>query len=68
LQIEIPRPDLETGLVGPCVGKVFVKFEFLIPAKKCRHYINGRVYNKKTVVASFYNEEKFSLKEYLLKL
>jgi hypothetical protein len=57
-----------TGIIGPSVGKVFVKFEFLIPAKKCRHYINGRVYNKKTVIASFYNEDKFNVNEYLHKL
>lgn len=67
-KFEIPRPDLTTGVMGPNVGKVFVKFDQLIPAKKCRHHINGRIYNKKTVIASFYNEEKFNLKEYLFKL
>jgi hypothetical protein len=54
--MDIPRPDLKTGAMGPNVGKVFVKFDFLIPAKKCRHHINGRIYNKKTVIASFYDE------------
>ena len=64
----IPRPDLSTGNMGPNVGKVFVKFSFLIPAKKARWHINGRLYNKKTVIASFYNEEKFNKKDYLLKI
>lgn len=55
-QVVIPRPNLSTGKMGPNVGKVFVKFDFLIPAKKARWHINGRLYNKKTVIASFYNE------------
>lgn len=66
-KIEIPRPDLTTGLAGPAVGKVFVKFLYLIPAKRARHYLGGRTYNKRTILASFYPEDKFDLKEYLIK-
>ena len=40
-KIEVPRPDPETGIVGPSVGKVFVKFEYLVPAKKCRVALSG---------------------------
>jgi splicing factor U2AF subunit len=45
---------------------VFVKFLYITHAKKARQGIAGRVYNKRTVVASFYPEEKFNLKEYLV--
>lgn len=64
--IVIPRPDPESGICAPCVGKVFVKFFYLKPAKQARHKLNGRTYNKRTVIASFYAEEKFDRKEYLV--
>ena len=41
VNIVIPKPDIETGIVGPSVGKVFVKFEYLIPAKRARFILNG---------------------------
>lgn len=62
----IPRPDKGCGYAVPSVGKVFVKFLYITHAKKARQGIAGRVYNKRTVVASFYPEEKFNLKEYLV--
>jgi splicing factor U2AF subunit len=40
-RIEIPRPDINTGLCSPSIGKVFVKFKYLIPAKKARHFLSG---------------------------
>lgn len=52
--IVIPRPDPTCGYAGPCVGKVFCKFLYIIHAKKARVGLSGRVYNKRTVVASFY--------------
>lgn len=55
-QIVIPRPDAGCGYAGPNVGKVFVKFLYITHAKKARQGIAGRVYNKRTVVASFYPE------------
>ena len=64
--VVIPRPDKKCGYAGPCVGKVFVKFMYIIHAKRARLGLSGRVYNKRTVVASFYPEEKFVLKEYLV--
>jgi len=66
-KIEIPKPDKETGIIGPSVGKIFVKYQYLIPAKKARHQLAGRTYNRRTVIASFYPEEKFDLKEYLIR-
>ena len=65
--VTIPRPDPKSGICSPSVGKVFVKFFYIIPAKQARHKLNGRTYNKRTVIASFYPEEKFDRKEYLIK-
>lgn len=65
-KIVIPRPDPVCGYSPPSIGKAFVKFMYIIHAKKARHHISGRVYNKRTVVVSFYPEEKFNSKEYLI--
>lgn len=62
----IPQPDISCGYAPPSVGKVFVKFRYITHAKKARQGISGRVYNKRTVVASYYPEEKFNFKEYLV--
>ena len=67
-EIVIPRPDKKCGYSVPTQGKAFVKFSYIIHAKKARHMITGRVYNKRTVVVSFYPEEKFNLKQYLVSL
>ena len=64
--VVVPRPDIGCGYAGPCVGKVFVKFMYITHAKKARQGLSGRVYNKRTVLASYYPEEKFILKEYLV--
>ena len=64
--ILIPRPDLQTGICAPSVGKVFVKFKYIIPAKQARHNLAGRTYNKRTVIASFYPEERFQSKDFLI--
>ena len=50
----VPRPDSSCGYSGPSVGKVFCKFMYIIHAKKARLGLSGRVYNKRTVVSSFY--------------
>jgi splicing factor U2AF subunit len=52
----IPRPDINCGYAPPSVGKVFVKFMYITHAKKARQGISGRVYNKRTVVTSYYPE------------
>ena len=65
-KIVIPRPDPQCGYTVPSVGKIFVKFMYIIHAKRARHGLAGRVYNKRTVVTSFYPEEKFNMKEYLV--
>lgn len=38
---------------------------YITHAKKARTQIAGRVYNKRTVIVSYYPEEKFNAKEYL---
>ncbi|CAK90407.1 unnamed protein product (macronuclear) [Paramecium tetraurelia] len=65
-KIEIPRPDKESGFCNPAVGKIFVKFYYQIPAKKAKFHLAGRTYNKRTVVTSFYPEEQFDYKDYLI--
>lgn len=32
-RIEIPRPDPETGISGPSVGKIYIKFNNITSAK-----------------------------------
>ena len=64
--IVVPRPDPTCGYSVPTVGKAFVKFMYIIHAKRARLGLSGRVYNKRTVVVSFYAEEKFTTKEYLV--
>lgn len=63
-KIEIPRPDKTTGYCNPAVGKCYVKFYYQIPAKKCKFHLAGRTYNKRTVITSFYPEDRFDLKDY----
>lgn len=54
------------GYAVPTVGKAFVKFKYIISAKRARVAIAGKVYNKRTVITSFYSEEKFNMREYLV--
>ena len=54
--VVVPRPDMGCGYAGPSVGKVFAKFLYITHAKRARQGLSGRVYNKRTVVVSFYPE------------
>ena len=54
--IVIPRSDPNCGYSVPSVGKAFVKFMYIIHAKRARLGLSGRVYNKRTVIVSFYPE------------
>ncbi|KAL4491236.1 hypothetical protein ABPG72_021622 [Tetrahymena utriculariae] len=67
-KIEIPKPCKTTGICPPCIGKVFVKFKYMIKAKKARYSLNGRTYNRRTVIASFYPEDKFDRKDFLVSI
>ena len=64
LNVEIPRPDKTTSIAGPAVGKVFLKFANLQSAKKARHKLSGRKYNRRTMVVSFYPEHYFDVREF----
>ncbi len=64
LNVEIPRPDKICKLSGPAVGKIFVKFSTLQSAKKARYEISGKKYNRRTVIASFYPENYFDVREF----
>lgn len=57
---------LENRFCNPAVGKIFVKFYYQIPAKKAKFHLAGRTYNKRTVITSFYPEEQFDYKDYLI--
>ena len=46
------------------VGKLFVMFENIVAAKQARYRISGRSYNGRTVVASFYPEQYFEIKDF----
>ena len=62
--MEIPRPDRTTCIASPAVGKVFVKYSTLPNAKKARYNLTGRKFNRRTVVASFYPENYFDVREF----
>jgi splicing factor U2AF subunit len=64
LNVEVPRPDKTTELASPAVGKVFIKFSTLQSAKKARYNLSGRIYNRRTVIASFYPENYFDVREF----
>ena len=58
-KIDIPVPDQKTGRCSSSVGKIFVKFAYILAAKQARYRINGLSYNRRTVIASFFPENKF---------
>ena len=64
-QVIIIRPDIETGECCPSTGKVFIKFFDTLSARKCQYRLNGRPYNFRTAVCSFYPEDKFDKADYL---
>ena len=62
--ITICRPDLDTMEIPVNVGKVYVKFFDLTAAKKAKYFLNGRTFNNRTVVISFYPEQWYSSSEF----
>ena len=67
--LEIPKPavnkeDPSTSSFSYGVGKLFIKFENIIDAKRARYRISGMQYNNRTVVASFYPEQYFDIKDF----
>lgn len=67
LEIPCPTPvegDETQSKYSYGVGKLFVKFENVIEAKVARFRISGMQYNGRTVVASFYPEQYYDIKEF----
>jgi len=64
LNVEIPRPNLETQTYTDEVGKIFVKFSTLKTAKIARYNMSGLKYNNRLIVGSFYPETYFDIREY----
>ena len=64
LNVEIPRPDKESCIAGPAVGKVFIKYATIEAAKKARFGLSGRKFNGRIVVGSFYPENYFDVREF----
>jgi len=59
VKIIIPRPNQDTGLCCSSVGKVFIKLQYQLSAKQARYRINGRTYNYRTLVCTFFPESRF---------
>jgi len=51
----IPRP-LQDGSLCQAVGKIFIKYSTLKNTKIARYNLNGRTYNNRTIICSFYPE------------
>ena len=64
LNVEIPRPNIETQTYTDEVGKIFVKFSTLKTAKIARYNMSGLKYNNRLIVGSFYPEAYFDIREY----
>ena len=64
LNVEIPRPDVETQTYTEEVGKIFVKFSSVKTAKIARYKMSGLKYNNRMIVGSFYPENYFDIREY----
>ena len=64
LNVEIPRPNIDEGTYTEDVGKIFIKFSTLKTAKIARYNMSGLKYNNRMIVASFYPEAYFDIREY----
>ncbi|KAH9571430.1 hypothetical protein CY35_02G094100 [Sphagnum magellanicum] len=58
INLVIPRPN-PTGEEVPGIGMVFVEYEDLQGAAKAKASLHGRKFDRKTVIATYYPEEKF---------
>jgi len=47
----------------PGAGKIFVKFDTVEQASACKSALTGRTFGSRTVVVSYYDEEKFDKRE-----
>ena len=47
------------------MGKVFVKFFYIKSAKRCRYKLNGRIYDGRSVIATYFPEDDFEKGRYM---
>jgi len=57
IDLVIPRPDRGRKIAG--VGKVFVQMETIDAASKVKNALEGRQFLGRTVLATYFNKEKF---------
>ncbi|KAI6658528.1 Splicing factor U2AF 50 kDa subunit-like [Oopsacas minuta] len=62
ISLEIPRPI--EGVEVPGVGKIFVEFASIVDATKGSQALSGRKFAGRIVVTSFYDESRYSLKDF----
>jgi len=62
LNVIIPVP--EQGKKLPGVGKIYVNFQEIDQAKKCKDALSGRTFGGRTVVVSFMDDEKFDRRDF----
>lgn len=65
-EVVIPRPDKDLTFKEG-VGKVFIRYEDLLSARKAQYMFNGRVFDKNRIVCSaFFPEDLFITGKYTL--
>merc|ERR1712154_86518 len=62
--ITIPRPSDDDKQEIHGLGKVFVEFEAVDQAKQARDSLQGRTFENRVVVASFYPSEKYANRDF----
>merc|ERR1712113_978932 len=62
--ITIPRPSNQPNVVVPGLSKVFVEFDAVDQAKIAKQSLQGRTFENRTVIAMFYNPQKYANKDF----
>jgi len=60
--VKIPRPSREFKVPG--VGKIYVEFENIAGCSAAFTALAGRKFASRTVVTSYYNEDKYANSEF----
>ena len=59
LELKIPRPTGARQNMG--VGKIFIKYESIEVAEKAAQALAGRIFNNRTVIVMFFDEDLFDV-------
>merc|ERR1712242_679806 len=63
--ITIPRPNKEDDKANtPGIGMVFVEFEAVDQAKTAQQALQGRTFESRTVVAAFFDPQKYAKRDF----